>query len=96
MKTTRDVFNSGPMRALGEAIRAERRASKLSQTQLGHLSGAGLNFVSQLERGKSTVRFDLVLALLEALGLEIRIARGKGGLVIDKEFQSQNLYYSET
>jgi len=87
MKNSKETTISGPVKMLGEAIRSERRASKLSQTQLGHLSGAGLNFVSQLERGKTTVRFDMVLSILDALGLEIRIARGKGGIIIDEELR---------
>lgn len=41
---------------LGSSIRQERKAQKMSQQSLGELAGTGLNFVSQLERGKSTGR----------------------------------------
>lgn len=74
-----------PLRILGRVIRQERLALGLTQSQLGQVSGSGLNFVSQLERGKTTVRFDKVLAVLESLGLELRVTRGKHGVSADEE-----------
>ena len=68
------------MKALGNAVKTERRAQKLAQGELGELAGTGLNFVSQLERGKNTVRLDKTLAVLKALGLELQIIRGKKGI----------------
>lgn len=62
---------------LGSIIRKERRLKKLNQQQLGELSGTGLNFISQLERGKATVRLDKVSSVLEVLGLEMHIRRGR-------------------
>ena len=65
---------------LGKVVRTERKAQKLTQQRLGNLAETGLNFVSQLERGKRTVRLDKVLAVLKVLGLELRIVRGKNSV----------------
>lgn len=65
---------------IGKAIRQERKAQKLTQQQLGELAGTGLNFVSQIEKGKATARLDKVLALLKILGLELQVVRGKKGV----------------
>ncbi len=65
---------------IGQAAREERRARGLTQQELGELSGTGLNFVSQLERGKPTVRLDKLLSVLRVLGLELQLTRGKKGV----------------
>ncbi len=70
---------------LGQVIRAERKTQKLTQEELGKFSGTGINFISELERGKSTVRFDKLLAVLETLGLELQLQRGKEGIRLAKE-----------
>jgi y4mF family transcriptional regulator len=46
----------------------------LTQPQLAAAAGVGLRFLVELERGKPTVRLDRMLAVLDALGLEIQIA----------------------
>jgi y4mF family transcriptional regulator len=53
---------------LGEFVRARRRASKLTQRQLGELAGVGTRVVSELERGKTTLRMDVVNRVLEVFG----------------------------
>lgn len=76
------------MRAeLGATIRKERKSRRLSQQELGDLAGTGLNFVSQIERGKETVRFDKLLALLRVLGLELIVSRGTEGITVAKELR---------
>lgn len=70
---------------IGRVIRAERQAAKLTQQQLGELSGVGLNFISQLERGKPSVRLDKVLDVLKVLGLELNIIRGTLGVSVSEE-----------
>ena len=69
---------------LGEAVRNERKAQKLTLEELGRFSGVGLNFISQLERGKPTVRLDKMLAVLKVLGLEIHLRRGKAGISLER------------
>jgi len=65
---------------IGTAIKRERKAQQLTQGELGELAGTGLNFVSQLERGKMTVRLDKAVAVLKVLGLELQVIHGKKGL----------------
>jgi y4mF family transcriptional regulator len=72
---------------LGATIRKERKSRGLSQQELGDLAGTGLNFVSQIERGKETVRFDKLLALLRVLGLELFVSRGTAGITVAKELR---------
>lgn len=72
---------------LGEAVRKERKSRDLTQQELGELAGTGLNFVSQVERGKETVRLDKLLAIMKVLGLELVVARGHNKLSLAKELR---------
>jgi HTH-type transcriptional regulator / antitoxin HipB len=64
---------------LAQDVRARRVALKLSQQELAELSGTSIRFVRSLEHGKATARMDKVLAVLEALGLDLRAeVRGTG------------------
>lgn len=56
---------------LAADIRARRVALRLGQQDLADLSGTSVRFVRNLEHGKSTARLDKVLAVLEALGLDL-------------------------
>ena len=58
---------------LGRIIRAARRAQGLRQDQLAGAAGVGVRFLSELERGKATARVGKALAVLAALGCEVRI-----------------------
>lgn len=64
---------------IGGSIRRERQLAKLTQQELGDLAGTGLNFISQLERGKPTVRLDKLSAVLNVLGLTLEVTRARGG-----------------
>ena len=67
-----------PFVDIGEAIRTARRGIGLTQPELAAAAGVGLRFLVELERGKPTVRLDRMLAVLDALGLELQIApRGR-------------------
>ena len=44
-----------------------------TQTDLAGLSGTGLRFVSELERGKPNVALNKVVAVLAALGLRLEV-----------------------
>lgn len=63
---------------LGYKIRDERKARGLTQSQLATLAHVSLNFVSQLESGKPTVRLDKILVVMKILGLEIKIQHARG------------------
>lgn len=58
---------------LGAAIRARRRELGLTQDDLAGLTGVGLRFLGELERGKTTVRLGKALQVLSDLGLELEI-----------------------
>jgi HTH-type transcriptional regulator/antitoxin HipB len=56
---------------LAEVVHARRLALGLTQEQLAGVTGVHRTFVAQFERGKRSVRFDLALRLVQALGLDI-------------------------
>lgn len=59
---------------LGLAIWRTRRAMRLTQAEVALAAGVGLRFVVELEAGKSTVRLDKVLQVLQALGASLQLA----------------------
>ena len=48
-----------------------RKALRLNQDDLADLAGCSPRFIRSLEAGKATVRVDKLLAVLDALGLEL-------------------------
>ncbi|MFP4517689.1 MAG: helix-turn-helix transcriptional regulator [Desulfovibrionales bacterium] len=56
---------------LGVMVRAKRKQDGLTQSDVAAFSGVGIRFVSELERGKPTVRMDRILEVLNGLGLEL-------------------------
>ena len=63
---------------IGGIVRAARRAQGLRQDQLAGAAGVGVRFLSELERGKPTVRLEKVLAVLDALGCRLRVEAPPG------------------
>ena len=63
--------------ALGEGIRARRKALGLSQEQLAELAGAKPLFVHEVETGKTNPRIGNVLQLLQILGLQLSLQNGR-------------------
>ena len=64
--------NSFPDQLAAEA-RTRRGSLRLSQRDLAELAGVSERFVRFVEQGKRTVQLDSLLALLETLGLELRV-----------------------
>lgn len=60
--------------AIGAKIRAIRKAQGVSQETLAGLAGTGQRYISELERGKKTVRIQEMLKVLDALGAGLYIA----------------------
>lgn len=54
--------------SIGAKIRLIRKAQGISQETLAGLAGTGQRYISELERGKETVRIRELLKLLDALG----------------------------
>ena len=55
-------------REVGDLIADGRRRLRWSQLDLAQRAGVSRQWVSQVENGKTTVEFDLVLGALHALG----------------------------
>ena len=70
---------------LGDAIEAERKRRKLTQSQLAALSHASINFISQIERGKKTAQMGKVIDVLQTLGMQLVIEKGAAGVVNHNE-----------
>lgn len=61
----------------GAIVRAERKRRGYTQTELAEFSGVGINFVSQLERGKETAELGLALRVMATLGIDLEaVPRG--------------------
>jgi len=58
---------------LAAEVRDRRRLLRLSQRDLAELAGVSERFVRFVEQGKRTVQLDSLSALLETLGLELRV-----------------------
>jgi HTH-type transcriptional regulator / antitoxin HipB len=56
---------------LGELIRRRRHELGLTQTEVAEVADTNLRFVSELERGKPTARFENVMRVLATLGIEL-------------------------
>lgn len=54
--------------AIGRFVRERRQASSLTQRELSELAGVGTRLVSELERGKTTLRMDAVNRVLRVFG----------------------------
>ena len=60
---------------LGKLVREKRKELKLSQEKFADLTGVGRRFISELERGKPSLEFGLVLQVCEAAGIDILAKR---------------------
>lgn len=58
-------------RALAEAIRAARRAQRLSQEKLAARAGIHRTYMSAIERGKANVSLEVASRLAGALGVRL-------------------------
>lgn len=58
---------------LTQTVRERRRELGLTQEQLADIIGVHRAFVSKLKRGRGAPRFDLLLRLVQALGMDIEL-----------------------
>jgi y4mF family transcriptional regulator len=82
---------------LAARARARRGSLRLSQRELAELAGVSERFVRFVEQGKRTVQLDSLLALLDTLGLELRVqtrtsdaARALAGPWASREMEANN------
>jgi len=69
---------SGSLREIGAFIRRRRRDSNLTQRELSELANVGLRLVSELERGKPTLRPDAVNRVLAVFGQMLGVVPAPG------------------
>lgn len=58
---------------LAATVRQRRKALKLTQAELAELAGCGPDFLYDVERAKPTLRLDKLLAVLNTLGLTLKV-----------------------
>ncbi len=56
---------------IGKIVKETRRSMKMTQKELALTSGAGLRFISELEKGKPTCQLGKVLTVLNTLGITL-------------------------
>lgn len=60
--------------AIGREVRRVRESQGLRQDELALAAGVSTRAVHQIESGKPTTRFDILVRVTAALGLEITVA----------------------
>ena len=78
-KLSRSGLANSEVAGIAEAVRSARKRHRMTQAELAGLSGTGLRFVSELERGKPTVALNKVLVVLATLGLRVHIEASPHG-----------------
>lgn len=64
-----------------ELIRQRRRDAGLRQDALADLAGVSVRTISAIEGGKSTVRLDVLTAVVDTLGLQLVLTAPNGTTV---------------
>lgn len=74
-RRSRGSFGLRHVRAdsLGVAVRSARHDLRLDQETTARLAGVSVRFLRELEHGKDTVQLRHALAVLDVLGLELRL-----------------------
>lgn len=57
---------------LGQLIKGHRKAAGLTQLQLADLAGIGKTTVFDIEKNKTSVRWDSIIAVLNILNIDIQ------------------------
>jgi transcriptional regulator with XRE-family HTH domain len=58
---------------LARELRLRRRDLELTQDQLAAVSGLNRRVIGELERGRISARFETVLSIANALGLDVEL-----------------------
>ena len=64
-------------------IRNLRKKSKLTQVDFAKRAGVGLRFIRELEGGKTTVRIDKLMQVLDFLGYHLELKKNEPQLTQD-------------
>ena len=66
-----------PDRELARFVVERRKKAGLTQRELGELASVGTRFISELERGKPTLRMDVVDRVLAVFGKHLGVVETK-------------------
>jgi y4mF family transcriptional regulator len=69
---------------LGRLVRETRRRLKLTQPQLALAANVGVRFIVELEAGKSTLRLENILRVLQALGGVLSV-EGMNSFIVNQQ-----------
>jgi HTH-type transcriptional regulator / antitoxin HipB len=58
---------------IGQLVRQRRKEAGLTLKDAAAMAGVGVRFLSELERGKSTLQLGLAIHILQLFGFELRI-----------------------
>lgn len=58
---------------LAATVRELRKKHGISQGELAQIAGVSLPSISRFERGKDTIRLDVLMKMLDALGYRLEI-----------------------
>lgn len=66
---------------IGQIVRRRRKDAGLTLQQAAGMAGVGVRFLSELERGKSTLQIGLAISVLQLFGIDLYVhVRGEHGL----------------
>jgi y4mF family transcriptional regulator len=58
---------------IGQLVRERRKQAGLTLKDAAAMSGVGVRFLSELERGKPTLQIGLAIRVLQLFGLELHV-----------------------
>ena len=58
---------------IGKLVRTTRKSQRMTQQDLALVSGTGIRFIVDLEKGKTTCELAKVLTVLHMLAIEVRL-----------------------
>lgn len=61
------------MENIAKSVKTKRRRLGLSQVEFSERTGIGLATIRDVEQGKTTVKLSSLLAIIDALGLELKL-----------------------
>lgn len=64
-------------------IRDLRKKNGLTQIEFAKRAGVGLRFIRELEQGKTTVRMDKLMQVLDFLGYHLELRKNEPQLTVD-------------
>jgi HTH-type transcriptional regulator/antitoxin HipB len=58
---------------IGQLVRQRRKAAGMTLSEAAAMSGVGVRFLSELERGKPTLQIGLAIRVLQIFGLDLYV-----------------------